>query len=59
MRELYKTNYFMACFENFFSPQISAYRKNHNLQHVSIRLIEEWIEYFDKDFVVGAVLTDL
>ena len=45
--------------ENIFSPQISAYRKSYNSQHVLIRLIEEWREYFDKDFVVGAVLTDL
>ena len=27
--------------ENVFSPQISAYRKNYNWQHVLIRLIEE------------------
>ena len=45
--------------ENVFSPQISAYRKSYNLQHVLIRLTEEWREYLDKDFVVGAVMTDL
>ena len=45
--------------ENVFSPQISAYRKSYNSQHVLIRLIEEWREYLDKDFVLGAVLTDL
>ena len=45
--------------ENVFSPQISAYRKSYNSQHVLIRLIEEWREYLDKDFVVGAVMTDL
>ena len=45
--------------ENVFSPQISAYRKSYNSQHVLIRLIEEWREYLDKDFVVGAVITDL
>ena len=45
--------------ENIFSPQISTYCKNYNSQHVLIRLTEEWREYFDKDFVVGAVLTDL
>ena len=45
--------------ENVFSPQISAYRKSYNSQHVLIRLIKEWREYLDKDFVVGAVMTDL
>ena len=46
--------------KNVFSPQISAYHKNYNyLQYVLTRLIEEWREYPDKDFVVGAVLTDL
>ena len=45
--------------ENVFSPQVSTYSKNYNSQHVLIRLIEEWREYFDKDFVVGAVLADL
>ena len=45
--------------ENAFSPQICAYCKSYNLQHVLIRLIEEWREYHDKDFVVGAVLIDL
>ena len=35
--------------ENVFSPQISAYRKSYNSQHVLIRLIEECREYLDKD----------
>ena len=38
--------------ENVYSPQISAYRKNYNLQHFLISLIEEWREYLDKDFVI-------
>ena len=45
--------------EDVFSPQISAYRKSYKWQHVLIRLTEEWREYLDKDFVVGAVMTDL
>ena len=45
--------------EYVFSPQISAYRKNYNSKHILIRLIEEWREWLDKDFVVGAVMTDL
>ena len=45
--------------ENVFQPQISTYRKSYNSQHVLIRLIEEWREYFNKDIFVGAVITDL
>ena len=45
--------------ENVFLPQISAYRKNYNSQHVLIHLTEEWRGYLDEDFVVGTVLTDL
>ena len=45
--------------ENVFSPQISAYRRSYNSHHVLIRLIEEWREYLDKGFIVGAVMTDL
>ena len=45
--------------ENVFSIQVSAYRKNYNSQHVLMRLIEQWREYLNKDFVTGAVLTDL
>ena len=45
--------------ENVFSPQIYACHKSYNSQHVLIRLIKEWREYLDKDFVVGAVMTDL
>ena len=44
--------------ENVFSPQIPIYRKNYNSQHVLIRLIEEWREHLDKNFVKGTVLTD-
>ena len=44
--------------ENVFWPQMSTYRKTYNSQHVLIRLNEEWREYLDKDFVVGAVKTD-
>ena len=45
--------------ENVFSPQIFTDFKNYNLQHVLICLIEEWRGYLNKDFVIGAVLTDL
>ena len=38
---------------------ISACRTNCSLQHVIIRLLEEWRKKLDDNFVVGAVLTDL
>ena len=38
---------------------VSAYRKNYSMQHVITRLVEEWREYLDENFAVGAVLTDL
>ena len=45
--------------ENVFSPQISAHQKRYYSQHVLIRLIEEWKKYLNKNFVIGAFLTDL
>ena len=44
---------------NNISPFISGYRKNYNTQHVMIRLLEEWRENLDKNYVVGGVLMDL
>ena len=44
---------------NNISPFISAYRKNYNTQHVVVRLLEEWRENLDKNYVVGGVLMDL
>ena len=45
--------------EKYFSPFLSAYRKNYSSQHVLISLIEDWKKNLDNNFVVGAVLTDL
>ena len=45
--------------ENYFSPMVSAYRKNYTTQHVMTHLVEEWREHLDENFVVGAVLTGL
>ena len=45
--------------ENYFSPMVSAYGKNYSTQDVITRLVEEWREHLDENFVVGAVLTDL
>ena len=45
--------------EKYLSPFISAYRQNYSTQHVLIRLLEEWREGLDNNFVVGAVFMDL
>ena len=52
-------NQLMPYFEKYFSPFISAYRKSYRTQQVLIRLLDEWREKLDKNFVVGAVLMDL
>ena len=38
---------------------VSAYRKLYGTQHVLMRLLEEWRNKLDNDYVVGAVLMDL
>ena len=45
--------------ENYFRPMISTYRKNCSTEHVIIRLVQEWREHLDENFVVGTVLTGL
>ena len=45
--------------ENYFSPMVSAYRKNYSTQHFITCQVEEWRKHLDENFVVGAVLTDL
>ena len=45
--------------ENNFSPMVSGYSKSYSTQHVITRIVEEWKEDLDENFVVGAVLTDL
>ena len=45
--------------ENYFSSTVSAYKKNYSWKHVITRLVEEWREHHDENFVVGAMLTDL
>ena len=41
------------------SEFVSAYRKHYSSQHVLIRLLEEWRQNLDQNFIVGAVLMDL
>ena len=49
----------MSYFDKYLSPFISAYRNNYSTQQVLIRLLEEWREKLDENFIVGAVLMDL
>ena len=41
------------------SKFLSAYRRSYGTQHVLMRLIEEWKQKLDKNFICGAVLMDL
>ena len=41
------------------SPFISAYRKNYNMEHVLLRLLEEWRKNLDNNKTVGGILMDL
>ena len=45
--------------ENYFSPFLSAYRKNYGSQNVLISLTEEWRKNLDNNFIAKVVLTDL
>ena len=45
--------------EKYFSPFLSAYRKNCSSKNILISLIEERRKNLDNNFVVGAVLTNL
>ena len=44
---------------NIILPLILAYKKSYNTQYVMIRLLEEWRENLDKNYVVGGILIDL
>ena len=52
-------NQMVSFLEYKLSSYLSAYRKSYSTQHVLIRLIEEWKDYLDKNYYVGAVLLDL
>ena len=49
----------MSYFDKYLSPFISAYRKNYSTQQVLTRLLEEWREKLERNFIVGVVLMDL
>ena len=43
----------------YSSPFVACYRENYNTQHVLIRFLEEWRSYLDKNYFVGAIITDI
>ena len=45
--------------EEFFHLFLAAYRKSYSTQHMLIRMVEEWKEKLDNNFILGAVLTNL
>ena len=52
-------NQLVSYFDKYLSPFISAYRKSYSTQQVLIRLLEEWRERPDENFIVGALLINL
>ena len=56
---IYKKVIKVFYFDKYFLPFISAYRKRHSTQPVLIRLLEEWREKLDQNFIVCEVLMDL
>ena len=44
---------------SFLSEYMAAYRENYSINHVWIRLIENWREALDDKFLVGTVLMGL
>ena len=52
-------NQLVSYFDKYLSPFISAYRKSYSTQQVLIRLLEEWRERLDENFIVGALLINL
>ena len=45
--------------DKYLSPFISAYWKRYSTQHVLKRLVEEWRERLDNNYIVGTILMDL
>ena len=57
--EKFAQNLLVSNIEEFLSPFLAAYRKSYSPQYVLIRMVEEWKQNLDNNFIVGAVLTDL
>ena len=45
--------------DKYFSPFISAYRKEYSTQHVLTRLVKKWRERLDNNYIFGTMLMDL
>ena len=59
IKEKIMKNQLMSYLDKYFSPFVSAYWESYSTQQVLIRLLEEWREKLDKNFIVGAVLMNL
>ena len=46
-------------FESTFSPNLTAFRKNHSTQNASLNMIEKWKHAIDKGKKVGTIFMDL
>ena len=57
--EMFAKNLLVSNIEEFFSPFVAAYRKLYSTQHVLIRMVEEWKENLDNNFIAISVLNDL
>ena len=44
---------------NIFSPYLAAYRESYSTQHGLVRLLEEWRENLQNNYLVEGVLIDL
>ena len=58
MENVFK-NQIVAFMENVLSIYVSSYRKGHSMQHILVRLIEEWRKGLDDGYIVDPVLMDL
>ena len=56
---MFAKNLSVSNVEEFLSPFLAAYRKSYSTQHMLIRMVEEWKEKLDNNFILGAVLTNL
>ena len=57
--EKFAKNLLVSNIEEFFFIFLAAYRKSYSTQHVLIRMVEEWKEKLDNNFIAGSVMTDL
>ena len=56
---MFAKNLSVSNVEEFFSPFLAAYRKSYSTQHMLMRMVEEWKEKLNNNFILGAVLANL